>query len=506
MTLKPTGFFQPEALSFEYPRHGHSGVALRGLDVPAAAPEQALKGAALRQDGLAQLPQLSEFDMVRHFTRLSKMNVSIDAGMYPLGSCTMKYNPRINETVARLPGLTQAHPMQPDELSQGTLALMHELLEHLKEITGFPAGTLQPAAGAQGELTGVLLIRSALEARGDKRRYILVPDSAHGTNPASAAIAGFEVREVKSLPDGTVDLESLTQAMNDQVAGLMLTNPNTLGIFEPHIRKIADIVHDKGGFIYCDGANMNAQVGIARPADYGMDVLHLNLHKTFSTPHGGGGPGAGPCLCSETLAPYLPVPRVVKENGHFRLDWNAPHSIGKVSTFHGNVGVLVRALSFIRAMGGEGLREMTEVAVLNANYVRHKLKDVLALATQAPTLHEVVFSDKGLDAHGGITTLDLAKRLMDHGFHPPTVYFPLTVHGALMVEPTESEPREELDRFVAAVRAVLEEAEREPAVVKSAPHLAPRRRMDEARAARQTVLRWTPASHPGTGGNGGPKS
>ena len=497
MTLKPNGFFQAEPLSFEYPRNGHTGVALRTLAVPMVAPEKALQGAALRKDGLAQLPQLSEFDMVRHFTRLSKMNVSIDAHMYPLGSCTMKYNPRINETVARLPGLTQAHPLQPDEYSQGTLALMYELLEHLKEITGFAAGTLQPAAGAQGELTGVLLIRSALEARGEKRRYILVPDSAHGTNPASAALAGFEVREVKSLADGTVDLESLKAAMDEDVAGLMLTNPNTLGIFEPSIRQIADIVHEKGGFIYCDGANMNAQVGIARPADYGMDVLHLNLHKTFSTPHGGGGPGAGPCLCTETLAPYLPVPRVIKKAERYALEWDASQSIGKVSTFHGNVGVLVRALSFIRAMGGEGLREMTEVAVLNANYLRHKLKDVLSLATQAPTLHEVVFSDHGLEAHGGITTLDLAKRLMDHGFHPPTVYFPLTVHGALMVEPTESEPRAELDRFVDAIKAVLEEADREPEVVKTAPHLAPRRRMDEARAARQTVLRWSPGSHGG---------
>ena len=497
---RPTGMFQEEPLSFEYPAAGEPGVKLRALDVPALEPARALAGAALRRDGLRALPQLSEFETIRHFTRLSKTNVSIDAAMYPLGSCTMKYNPRINEVVARLPGLTQAHPLMPDALVQGTLELLWRLGEALQEITGFPAGTLQPAAGAQGELTGVLLIRAAIEARGERRRTMLVPDSAHGTNPASAHIGGFEVREVQSRPDGTVDLAHLARQMDGDVAGLMLTNPNTLGIFEREIRRIAEIVHAKGGYLYCDGANMNAQVGISRPGDCGMDVMHLNLHKTFSTPHGGGGPGAGPCFCSAELAPHLPVPRIVREEAsgdggagaRYRLDWDAPASIGKVSTFYGNTGILVRAYSYILAMGGDGLREMSETAVLNANYLRHRLADVLHVSTEAPTLHEVVFSDAGLADHGGITTLDLAKRLIDYGFHPPTTYFPLTVHGALMVEPTESEPRAELDRFVAAIHAILAEADRDPELVKTAPHLAPRRRLDETRAARQPVLRWTP--------------
>ena len=494
MKKHPTGFFQEEPLSFEYPESGSSGVKLKSLDVPEVDPAAAMPGIALRGDGLGALPRLSEFDAIRHFTRLSKWNVSIDAAMYPLGSCTMKYNPRINEAAVRLPGFNEVHPLMPDGLVQGTLGALHRLQELLQEITGFPAGTLQPAAGAQGELTGVLLIRGRMEAKGEKRRYMLVPDSAHGTNPASAHLAGFDVREVKSLPDGTVDLASLSGAMDEDVAGLMLTNPNTLGIYEREIRSIADIVHGKGGYIYCDGANMNAQVGISRPGDTGMDVMHLNLHKTFSTPHGGGGPGAGPCFCTEELAPYLPVPRIEKDGGSYRLNWDGPASIGKISTFYGNTGILVRALSYILAMGGDGLKEMSEVAVLNANYLRHKLKDMLHVSTESPTLHEVVFSDKGLADHGGITTLDVAKRLMDYGFHPPTVYFPLTVHGALMVEPTESEPRADLDRFVEAIRAILEEGDEDPEVVKSAPHLAPRRRLDETHAARHPVLRWTPKS------------
>ncbi|MCH9046982.1 MAG: aminomethyl-transferring glycine dehydrogenase subunit GcvPB [SAR324 cluster bacterium] len=498
MSVKPSGFIQEEPLSFEYPAGGHVGVKLRALDVPEVDPAEAMAGAALRSDGLQALPQLSEFETIRHFTRLSKFNVSIDAAMYPLGSCTMKYNPRINEVVARLPGLAHVHPLLPDALVQGTLEVLYRLDELLREITGFEAASLQPSAGAQGELTGVLLIRARLEAKGERRRYMLVPDSAHGTNPASAHIAGFEVREVKSLPDGTVDIAHLRAQMDDDVAGLMLTNPNTLGIFEREILGIAEIVHAKGGYVYFDGANMNAQVGIARPGDYGMDVMHLNLHKTFSTPHGGGGPGAGPCLCTRELEPYLPVPRVEKEGERYRLNWDVPTSIGKVSTFYGNAGILVRALSYILALGGDGLKQMSQVAVLNANYLRHKLANVLHVATEAPTLHEVVFSDKGLAEHGGITTTDLAKRLMDYGFHPPTIYFPLTVHGALMVEPTESEPRAELDRFVEAIVAILAEADRDPDLVKTAPHLTPRRRLDETRAARQPILRWTPEGSPAT--------
>ena len=491
MSAKAGGYFQEEPLSFEYPETGHMGVKPREPDVPAVAPEVAMAGAALRGDGLRDLPQLSEFDVVRHFTRLSNLNVSIDAAMYPLGSCTMKYNPRINELTARQPRFAAAHPMMPDELVQGTLEVLWRLEQALAEVTGFPGVSLQPAAGAQGELAGVLLIRAGLAARGERRKYILVPDSAHGTNPASAALAGFEVRTLKSDADGCVDMEDLRARMDSDVAGLMLTNPNTLGIFEPQIFEIARVVHERGGYIYCDGANMNAQVGIARPADFGMDVLHLNLHKTFSTPHGGGGPGAGPCFCIEELRPYLPVPRVVENAGRFHLDWDAPQAIGKVSTFYGNTAILVRALSYVIALGGDGLKQMSETAVLNANYLRHKLKDHLTLSTSAPTLHEVVFSDQGLAEHGGITTTDVAKRLIDYGFHPPTVYFPLTVHGAMMIEPTESEPRAELDRFVEAMLAILAEGDENPEIVKTAPHLAPRRRLDETTAARRPILRWT---------------
>ena len=492
MSIQPSGFFQEEPLSFEYPHEGQAGVRLRTPAVPAVDPVQAMPGVALRDDGLAGLPQLSEFETVRHFTRLSNMNVSIDAAMYPLGSCTMKYNPRINEVVARTPGLAAVHPLLPDAQAQGFLGMMYRLERLLCEITGLPEVSLQPAAGAQGELTGVLLIRARQEAKGEARKFMLVPDSAHGTNPASAHLAGYGVREVASDAAGRVDLADLERKMDAEVAGLMLTNPNTLGIFERDIDSIARLVHAKGGYIYCDGANMNAQVGITRPGDYGMDVLHLNLHKTFSTPHGGGGPGAGPCFCTAELAPYLPVPRVVQDNGAYRLDWQAPHSIGKISGFYGNTAILVRALSYILALGGEGLKAMTEAAVLNANYLRARLSGLLKLSTTAPTLHEVVFSDEGLSRHGGITTLDVAKRLIDYGFHPPTVHFPLTVHGALMIEPTESEPKAELDRFVEAIAAILAEADRDPDLVKTAPHLAPRRRLDETQAARQPVLRYVP--------------
>lgn len=489
----PCGMFQEEPLSFDYPQSDAEGVALRELDVPAVNLQEAMQGAELRTDDLAGIPQLSEFEVVRHFLRLSKKNVSIDAAMYPLGSCTMKYNPRLNETVARYPGFLNTHPMMPDHLVQGNLRLTWELEQLLCEITGMDACSLQPAAGAQGELTGVKLIRQAIQARGEQREYILVPDSAHGTNPSSAAIAGFKVKEVKSLENGLVDVDNLASMMTDNIAGLMLTNPNTLGLFERDILKIAEIVHAKGGLIYCDGANMNAQVGIARPGDFGMDVMHLNLHKTFSTPHGGGGPGCGPCLCKDELAPYLPAPRVLKEGDRFRLDWNRPDSIGKISGFYGNFGMFVRALAYILALGNDGLRRMSEVAVINANYLRHHLEGDLAVASQEPTLHEVVFNDKTLKPLN-ITTMDLAKRLMDYGFHPPTVYFPLIVHGALMVEPTESEPRAELDRFIDSIRTILQEAKQDPELVKSAPHLTPRRRLDETTAARKPVLRWLPAS------------
>ncbi len=483
------GMIQEQLLSFEYLEEGEGGVKLDPLDVSAVDLNQVLKGVALRSDGLSGLPQLSEFETVRHFTRLSKMNVSIDAAMYPLGSCTMKYNPRINEVVSRIPAYQNVHPLAPDKLAQGTMEVMWHLQEALLEISGFDAVSLQPAAGAQGELTGVFLIRTRLKQKGEQRPIMLIPDSSHGTNPASAVIAGFEVKELKSTEQGTMDIEHLHSQMDERVAGLMLTNPNTLGIFEPQIKTIVDIVHDKGGYIYCDGANMNAQVGVSRPGDYGMDVMHINLHKTFSTPHGGGGPGAGPCLCTKELEPFLPVPRIEAQNDRYVLNWDKPHSVGKLVAFYGNTGILLRALSYIKAMGGDGLSLMSRVAVLNANYLKYKLQNVLQCSTNLPTMHEVVFTDKTL-AELGVSTLDVAKRLLDYGFHPPTIYFPLTVSGALMIEPTESEPKAELDRFVEAFHAILSEAKENPELVKSAPHCTPRRRLDEVNAARNPILRW----------------
>ena len=490
----PQGYFHEEPLSFDYPPGGQDGVALRPLDVPAKTLEEALPSSLRRRDGLADLPQLSEFEVVRHFTRLSKWNVSIDAAMYPLGSCTMKYNPRINERIARLPGLSEVHPALPAVYTQGWLALFHQLERWLCEVTGFDAASLQPLAGAQGELCGVMLIRAYHEDRQENRQIMLVPDSAHGTNPASASLAGYRVEEVPSDHQGRIDVATLAQKMTTNCAGLMLTNPNTLGIFEDQIDSIAEIVHSRGGLVYCDGANMNAQVGIVRPAAYGMDVMHLNLHKTFSTPHGGGGPGAGPCLCTAALEPYLPVPRVRLRSGEsaspqFELHSDAPRSIGRLAAFYGNAGVLARALSFILALGGQGLRTMTEVAVLNANYLRQKLENQLTLATNAPTLHEVVFTDASF-REKDVTTMQIAKRLMDYGFHPPTVYFPLTVAGALMIEPTESEPQAELDRFIEAIEAILTEVDDDPQLVREAPHLAPRQLLDEASAARKPRLRW----------------
>lgn len=493
-TVDTTGLLHEEPLLFEYPRSDALGVALRTLDVPLRSAEELLPRAALREDALADLPTLSEFEVLRHYTRLSRLNTSIDAAMYPLGSCTMKYNPRINEVAVRQPGLAQAHPLLPVELVQGVLEAMHQLQQMLLEITGFAAASLQPCGGAQGELTGVLLIRACQEQRGERRRWMLVPDSAHGTNPASARMARYEVRELPSTAEGIIDPAELARAMNSDTAGLMLTNPNTLGIFEPQILRIAEIVHAAGGHIYCDGANMNAQVGIARPGCYGMDVMHLNLHKTFSTPHGGGGPGAGPCFCSEELAPFLPVPRIVQGPNGYEIIEDAPQSIGRIASFYGNCAVLLRALSYLFAMGNEGLQEMTRVAVLNANYLRHRLGACLPVATSLPTLHEVVFSGEKLSEDYGINTMDLAKRLLDYGFHPPTVYFPLTVQSALMVEPTESEPLAELDRFVAAVESILREAIADPEYVRAAPHLMPRHRLDEARAARNPILRWHAAS------------
>jgi len=483
-----------EPLLFERSRPDRVGYSLPALDVPAIEPEEELPAALLRED-CEGLPELSEVDVVRHFTRLSTWNYAVDLGLYPLGSCTMKYNPKLNEVVASLAGFARSHPLQPVALSQGLLQLFHERERHLAEISGMDRISLQPAAGAQGELAGVMMIRAYHEQRGDRRRKILVPDSAHGTNPASAGLNGYETVSVPSGSDGLLHPEAVAAVMGPDVAALMLTNPSTLGLFEEHIVRIVEIVHAGGGLVYGDGANLNALLGVARPGDLGIDVMHFNLHKTFSTPHGGGGPGAGPVGAKNLLAPYLPVPVVRKLSGSegegFALDYEFPHSIGRLHGSFGNVGMLVRAFAYIRSLGPEGLRRCAEMAVLNANYVLARLRQTYHVPFDRPVMHECVLSDARLEGTG-VTTLDVAKRLIDHGFHPPTVYFPLIVHGALMIEPTESESLEGLERFVAAMLAIAREAESDPETVRSAPHSTRLSRLDETRAARKPILRWRP--------------
>jgi len=448
--------------------------------------------AGLARKTAPKLPELSEFDVVRHYTKLSKINFSVDTHFYPLGSCTMKYNPRVNEVVARMEGLATDHPYTPESLAQGCLRILHETACCLAEITGMDAVSLQPAAGAQGELTGILIIRACLADRGNPRKYILVPDSAHGTNPASVTTSGYEVRNIKSNAQGCVDLAELDRALTDEVAGLMLTNPNTLGVFEIQIREIADLVHARGGLVYMDGANMNALVGVAQPAAFGVDVMHLNLHKTFTTPHGGGGPGSGPVAVKKFLEPYLPVPTVEQTaDGAYGLNYNRPKSIGRVRSFYGNFGMAVRALAYILANGFQGLKQTTEDAVLNANYLRKRLEDVFDLPYKAPSMHECVFSDKRQAARG-VRTIDIAKRLIDYGFHPYTTAFPLIVSGALMIEPTESACKKELDEFIEAMRAVAQEIEEDPQFVLKAPYTTRITRLDEASAARKPILRWKP--------------
>jgi glycine cleavage system P protein (glycine dehydrogenase) subunit 2 len=480
-----------EALIFERSSPGKSGADLPPLDVPAASPLEVLGGELLRED-IEGFPELSELDVIRHFTRLSTWNYSVDMGLYPLGSCTMKYNARLNETVARLEGLATDHPYAPEALVQGCLRVLFETAECLKVITGMDAVTLQPAAGAQGELTGILLIHALLAARGSPRQFLLIPDSAHGTNPASVAISGYRVRNIKSDPSGCVDMSGLAQAMTEDVAGLMLTNPNTVGIFELQIKEICDLVHAKGGLVYMDGANMNALVGVARPADFGIDVMHLNLHKTFSTPHGGGGPGSGPVAVRKILEPYLPAPIVEKTSeGKFRLNYDRPDSVGRVRGFYGNFGMAVRALAYILANGPEGLRQTTEDAVLNANFIRQQLKDLYELPYDKACMHECVFSDSRQAARG-VHTMDIAKRLIDYGFHPYTTAFPLIVPGAIMIEPTESAAKHELDGFIAAMRSIAQEIEEDPQFVLGAPYNTRVTRLDETQAARKPILRWRP--------------
>jgi glycine dehydrogenase subunit 2 len=434
---------------------------------------------------------VSEVELVRHYTRMSTWNYHVDVGLYPLGSCTMKYNPKLNERIARLSGFAESHPLLDPERVQGNLQAIFELQECLKELTGMDAATLQPAAGSQGELTGILMVRAYHQAAGRARKTVLIPDSAHGTNPASAAIAGYDVVTLLSNGQGRVDLEALRQHMNSEVACLMLTNPNTLGVFESDIAQIAEVVHAAGGLVYMDGANFNALMGKARPGDMGVDLLHLNLHKTFSTPHGGGGPGAGPVACKAHLAPHLPVPLVERQGNIFVLRESRPQSIGRVHAFFGNFGIILRALAYILSCGAEGLAEIAEAAVLSANYLRRRLQDHYDLPYDTPSLHEVVLSDKR-QAKYGVKTLDIAKRLIDLGFHPPTVYFPLIVHGALMIEPTESAGKTELDAFVDAMLQIHQDAAGDPARLEAAPGNAKLDRLDETRAARFPVLRWSP--------------
>lgn len=479
-----------EPLIFELSSAGRKGYSLPALDVPEQPLTELIPESYLRKTP-AELPELSEPDVVRHFTHLSKLNYSIDSGFYPLGSCTMKYNPKVNEVAVNLPGWTDIHPLQPQSTVQGALRLMVELQELLSAMSGMDAFTLQPAAGAHGELTGLFIIQAYHRERGETRDQIIAPNSSHGTNPASAAMIGAQLVTVGTDARGRVNIDELRSLVGNRTAALMLTNPSTLGLFEEDVVEMADIVHQAGGLMYYDGANMNAIMGVARPGDMGFDVVHLNLHKTFTTPHGGGGPGAGPVGVKEFLARYLPVPVPTVRDGSYLLDEDRPDSIGKVRNFYGNFGMLVRAYTYIRQMGSGGLGQVSRDAVLAANYVLARLNDLYPQAYPGTNMHEVVLSGRMLKAHG-VRTLDVAKRLMDYGFHSPTVYFPLIVDEALMIEPTETENKDTLDAFIEAMRAIAAEADANPEVVKSAPHSAPVGRLDEARAARNPNLRWRP--------------
>ncbi|AJA09829.1 Putative glycine dehydrogenase [decarboxylating] subunit 2 [Sphingopyxis fribergensis] len=478
-----------EALIFEI-----GSTETTGVDFDETAP--AADFGALARTAPIGLPGLSESETVRHYTRLSRQNYAIDLGLFPLGSCTMKHNPRLNEKVARMSGFADAHPLQPQETVQGAYAVIHELAEWLITLTGMHSVAMSPKAGAHGELCGILCIKAALEARGEDRRVILVPESAHGTNPATAAFAGFTVEDIPATEAGRVNLEALKARLGPDVAGVMITNPNTCGLFERDMKAISDAVHAVGGYVYCDGANFNAIVGRVRPGDLGVDAMHINLHKTFSTPHGGGGPGSGPVVLSEALAPFAPLPFVTKQGDGFRLieeesaGEDHPQTFGRMTAFHGQMGMFTRALTYILSHGADGLKQVAEDAVLNANYVLRSLEGVLdaPFAASGPCMHEALFSDKGLAE--GFSTLDIAKGLIDEGYHPMTVYFPLVVHGAMLVEPTETESKAALDQFIGALRSIAMRAKNGDPALKSAPHFAPRGRLDETLAARKPVLAW----------------
>lgn len=478
-----------EALIFEKSVPGRKTNLLPACDVPELDLSTTIPAGFLRAQ-LPELPEVSEVDTVRHFTALSKMNHGVDSGFYPLGSCTMKYNPKVNEDVAKYSGFARMHPYQAEKTAQGCLAVLYQTDIMLAEITGMERVSLQPAAGAHGEMAGLMIIKAYHQNRGDsKRQKIVVPDSSHGTNPASAAVVGFDVIEVKSNAFGGVDIPSLKAVMSDEIAGLMLTNPSTLGLFEENIAEIAQIVHQAGGLLYYDGANMNAIMGKTRPGDMGFDVVHLNLHKTFSTPHGGGGPGSGPVGVKKELVPFLPGPVVERAEGRYYLDDNRPLSIGRVKSFYGNFGVVVKAFAYIRSLGAAGLREASEIAVLNANYIRARLEGDYELPFGKICMHEVVFSAQK-QSKFGVSALDIAKRLIDFGYHPPTIYFPLIVKEAMMIEPTETESKETLDEFIAAMQQIASEAQSNPELLKEAPHDSMVKRLDEVAAVRKPLLRY----------------
>ena len=480
-----------DKLIFEVSKKGRKAYTLPKNDVEEMELKELVPQGMLREE--LELPEVTEVDTVRHFTNLSTKNYGVDTGFYPLGSCTMKYNPKINEDMAGLKGFTDLHPLQNPLTTQGALALMHDMEGMLGEVAGMDGFTLQPAAGAHGELTGLMIIKAYHENRKDfKRTKIIVPDSAHGTNPATAQLCGFDIVEIKSNEDGSVSLEELRAVLSDEIAGLMLTNPSTLGLFETNIKEISDLVHDAGGLLYYDGANMNAIMGISRPGDMGFDVIHFNIHKTFSTPHGGGGPGSGPVGVKKDLIPFLPVPIIQYDEAIelYRLDYSKPLSIGKVKSFYGNFQVIVKAYTYIKMMGRNGLKKASEVAVLNANYIKEELKDTYYLPIDKVCMHEFVFS--GIKDNNYVSTLDIAKRLLDYGYHPPTVYFPLIIKEAIMIEPTETESKEEMDGFIEAMRKIAIEAKENPEILKSAPHTTVVRRIDEVKAARDLILKYKP--------------
>ena len=492
MTETPLQREQPLTI-FERGAPGRRAFAVPPLEVPEVAPEQVLPEHLVRREP-PRLPEVSEPEIVRHYVRLSKRNFDLDSGFYPLGSCTMKHNPRLHERVAALPGHARLHPLQDPERAQGALELMWNLERALAEIAGLPHVSLQPSAGSHGELAGVLLTRAYHEARGEQRRKVLTPDTAHGTNPATVTMAGLEVVKLATNPDGGIDLDDLRAKADAEVACLMLTNPNTLGVFDANIREIAEIVHEVGATLYYDGANLNAVMGLSRPGDMGFDIVHFNLHKSFTQPHGGGGPGSGPIAVSERIEPFLPVPVIVKGPDSFDLDYDRPQSIGRLRGFQGNYGCFVRAYTYIRSLGASGMRDASEVAVLNANYLLARLRELgvteqLPLAYGELCMHEFVLSGGPMKRSLQIKTLDLAKRLLDYGYHPPTVYFPLLVDEALMIEPTETETRETLDAFAQAIADILREAAEDPEIARNAPYTTPVRRLDEVGAAKRPVIR-----------------